>query len=74
MKKLKEIEKEFPHSWRTDNGQQLYIRWCEVGDNFYDYGQAKPLKMKFDKKYEYLRNDPRIRFTTCEDCCGCAGW
>ena len=75
MEKLKNIEKEFADNcYRSDNGQVLFIKWCAVGRNFYDYGEACPSKMDIEKKYKDLLNDPRIRFVKCEDCGECAGW
>lgn len=73
MRKLKEIEKMFSGCWRSDNGQIVYIKACEVGDNFYDYGE-EPKDIAFDKEFTFLKDDFRIRIVECCDCCGCAGW
>lgn len=50
------------------------IYWCQVGDNFYDYGEKPPKHMNFKKDLEFLKDDPRINFIECCNCCGCAGW
>ena len=73
MRKLKDIEKEFPSSYRNDNGQILYIRSCDVGDNFYDYGET-PKPFKIEPQYKYLLDDHRIRFYGCDECGMCSGW
>ena len=73
MKKLKEIEKMFPDSHRTENGQILVIKACYVGDNFYDYGE-EPRPVIFYPQYDFLINDTRIHILECCECYGCAGW
>ena len=52
----------------------VYIYWCEIGDNFYDYGEKRPKHTHFYKKFEFLRDDPRVVLLDCADCCGCASW
>ena len=77
MRKLKEIErllKKDGHSFhRSENNQQIYIYWCCVGNNFYDYGKEKPKTTDYSFA-PYVKDDPRIILITCEDCCRCAGW
>ena len=58
MKKLKEIEKMFPDSHRTENGQILVIKACYVGDNFYDYGEEGALTTFYEleeNNIDYLK-------------------
>ncbi len=73
MKTLKEIEKMFPDSFRSDNWQHLFIKNCHVGNGIYDYGEEeKPINFK--SEYLFLKNDPRIIILTCDNCCECGGW
>lgn len=77
MKKLKEIEKILGEScWRSDNGQQLIVKACRLGDNFYDYGESAPRKLSYEYLPELkgLEDDFRIQIILCEDCSGCGGW
>ena len=78
MLKLKDIEKHFNSfcAWRTDNNQQLCIKSCALGQNFYDYGDEPPIALDFSECPELkgIENDPRIIIIMCEDCCGCASW
>jgi len=43
MEKLKNIKRkldEMEVNWsETENGQGIEIKACEIGDNFYDYGE-----------------------------------
>lgn len=78
MLKLKNIEKNFNNfsAWRSDNNQQLYIKCCALGNNFYDYGENQPEKIDFSicPNLKGIESDPRISIIWCEDCCSCAGW
>ena len=50
------------------------IQSCQLGDNFYDYGQS-PKRIKIDDKdLLFLQSDSRIKILDCESCCGCGGW
>lgn len=73
MLKLKEIEKMFPESERSEDGQMLYIKACDVGDNFYDYDDERKAVV-YDPQYEFLKDDHRICIVECCVCCGCSGW
>lgn len=73
MKTLKEIEKMFPDSYRSEDGQKLVLKACDVGNNFYDYGEPEK-KLTFYPKFQFLQNDHRIIIEDCSICCGCAGW
>lgn len=81
MKKIKDIKrilenKNISYS-EWDNGQGITIQACELGDNYYNYGEDAPDKIKIDdeeiRKLD-LENDHRIHFIRCEDCCGCGSW
>ncbi len=50
------------------------IKWCEIGDNFYDYGEEPPTRIKFNKGLEFLKDDPKVILIECSECCACAGW
>jgi len=73
MLKLKEIEKMFYDTYRTENGQKLCIYACNVGENGYEYGEPEP-PITYYPEYEFLRNDPRILLIRCDDCCQCGSW
>ena len=72
--KLKQIEKMFPRSFRDENNQQLlYIYACDVGNNYFEYGEEiQPVH--FYDKYQFLENDWRIYIITCDECFGCGSW
>lgn len=56
--------------------RSIYIRIlsCDLGDNFYDYGDnPKPLVID-DEELQFLVNEPKVYIVDCEGCCGCAGW
>ena len=80
MIKLKELEKildcEKIH-YEIGGNNVIYIKRCEVGDNFYDYNQEKT-PIKYDccsqKLASLIKDDFRVHIVYCEDCCGCAGW
>ncbi len=75
MRKLKDIEKEFIDSYRSDDGQILYIKWCDVGeDNYYDYGEKLPKEFHIEPQYKYLLDDHRICLIECCDCEACGSW
>ena len=46
---------------------------CQIGDNFYDYGE-RPQAVVFDEKFKFLKDNPKVIILECCDCCGCAGW
>lgn len=77
MEKLKNIERKLDElgiDWfRSEDGQSIEIKACEIGNNFYDYGE-EPTPIVFNKKYEFLKGDHRIHILDCQACCGCAGW
>ena len=54
MEKLKNIERKLDElgvDWfRSENGQNIEIKACEIGNNFYDYGE-EPTPIIFSKKY-----------------------
>lgn len=59
----------------TDKQQLIIVKRCYASqNNFYDYGEPeKPLV--FDKFIpKEIKEDTRIYWEPCEECCGCAGW
>lgn len=46
MVKLKEIKNRLGKEYysESDNRQQIFVKSCVVGDNFYDYGETRPKK------------------------------
>lgn len=77
MEKLKNIKRkldEMEVNWsESENGQNIEIKACEIGNNFYDYGE-EPTPIVFSKQYEFLKDDHRVHIIDCQSCCGCAGW
>ena len=79
MEKLKDIcrflDKHHVKYERSENNQQILIKSCEIGDNFYDYEYGeRPKAVIFDPPFAHLKNDPRIIIIICENCWECAGW
>ena len=63
--------------WLSENGQRLYIKACAFSpNNFFDYGEEykKPQCDNNDYLMRTLFEDSRIKITTCDLCCSCAGW
>lgn len=81
MKKLKDIKRVLENKninyseW--ENGQGISIQICELGDNYYGYGENAPNRIKIDDKEIRelaLEKDHRVHFTYCENCCACGSW
>lgn len=77
MIKLKDIEKKLKKEkvryFRSENEQFLYVYSCDIGNNFYDYGEEEP-PLKIKSEFSFLKDDFRIKIIRCCDCCCCAGW
>lgn len=52
----------------------VVLRACEIGDNFYDYGDEAPDKMECEEELKFVLDNPLIYIKDCSECCGCAGW
>ena len=57
----------------TTYKDKFIIDACEVGDNFYDYGD-EPKPITFAEGYEWMEDNPLIIIRECCDCCSCSGW
>ena len=56
----------------------LVVRECDLGDNFYDYGE-EPHDFEWREDIPFsirddIANSSCISFLSCCDCCRCAGW
>lgn len=57
-----------------DNEEKIFIKSCDLGDNFYDYGEREPELRIDNSKLKFLEDCNNVIITRCCDCCGCAGW
>lgn len=57
----------------------VFIQWCQIGANFFDYGEPEPETMNIDEKGKKLITLAKnagieLNFLKCDECSGCAGW
>ena len=77
-KKLKNLEIKFDE-YPSDNGfTYIRILSCELGSNFYDYGDEPGGFNWYEWIPEDFRDDlvnsPVVYIIECSECCRCSGW
>ena len=69
---------DYEESYDDEGEDFLFVRECDLGDNFYDYGE-EPSKFEWREDIppsvrDDIANSSCITFLSCCDCCKCAGW
>lgn len=73
MKEIKRLLDERDIEYEIEN-QRIHILSCDLGNNFYNYGEPKKTITIDDEQLKFLSTDFRVNIITCENCCCCSGW
>ena len=78
-KELKNLGIKFDEYPSDDGFTYIRILSCDLGSNFYDYGEDEPEGFNW---YEWIPEDfrddladsPVVYIIKCSECCRCSGW
>lgn len=76
MEELKKLLEKLDISYEKYE-HYISISSCQIGENYYDYGEDPPEEIDLCEEYEELRpylDSEYLEITDCSSCWGCGTW